>query len=308
MIYDTRTLLELSVGKTHTVEVLVNLRMDDLDWWNHDLTRHTEQLIKLISRRILPVECKDEIENHHSTRTNRDYDNIQRGALQARGAPSVSANTSAKSRKRREVAEVSLPRSKRKSRMVNERKQTQVKITTGAGTKARTNNLDSSSSLKTLIKGSSSRKNGVTKTGNNVEATKGKGETNNERPYASGLDIKFAFSDDDIQITYKVEPVIIMNSVTLSYQTSGDVSNCGDDSHDDTASVAKKKHAGKGMKRLSSFRRLQKLSKRIVIWCYPFDALNPMKPTLEKEGGFPRPEMIPISCLFSDNKNWTESL
>lgn len=38
------------------------------------------------------------------------------------------------------------------------------------------------------------------------------------RPYASGLDIKFAFGDDnDIQITYKVEPVNIMHSATLSY-------------------------------------------------------------------------------------------
>jgi hypothetical protein len=45
------------------------------------------------------------------------------------------------------------------------------------------------------------------------------------------------------------------------------------------------------------FLQLPKLSKRISLWCYPIDKNNPNEPAPEG-GGFPRPEMMPITSLF----------
>jgi hypothetical protein len=45
--------------------------------------------------------------------------------------------------------------------------------------------------------------------------------------------------------------------------------------------------------------QLDKLSHRIVAWCFPYDPTNPTEadPT---DGGFPRPERIPIAYLFRE--------
>lgn len=58
----TRTLVELRVGSTHTIEVLLQIRLVDINWWNSDLLNHERQLYKLIGRRVLPDECREEIE------------------------------------------------------------------------------------------------------------------------------------------------------------------------------------------------------------------------------------------------------
>mmetsp|Transcript_20330 Transcript_20330/g.24263 ORF Transcript_20330/g.24263 Transcript_20330/m.24263 type:complete len:310 (+) Transcript_20330:59-988(+) len=307
MTYGTRTLLELSVGKTHTIEVLVHLRTDDLDWWNRDLARHAEQLIKLISRRILPVECRDEIEDYHADRTNWNNGDNQRGVMQTKAstASTMSASASARSKKKRTTGEVISHRSRKNSRMTNKLKEKEATKTGGVGTRSRTSASNSSSFTTSRINGKTS----TMKAGNNLVPTKEKVVgANNGRPYASGLDIKFAFGDDDIQVTYKVEVVKTMNSATLSYNIIRDASSCGGGSHNNITKAAKKPSDGKVIKRLSSFRRLEKLPKRIVIWCYPFDPLNPKELTLEKGGGFPRPEMIPISSLFSDKRSNAASL
>lgn len=53
-----------------------------------------------------------------------------------------------------------------------------------------------------------------------------------------------------------------------------------------------------GGKNKGSFRHLIKLSKRIILWCYPYDPAHPNEP--DPEGGMPRPEMIPLSDLFRE--------
>mmetsp|Transcript_2777 Transcript_2777/g.5895 ORF Transcript_2777/g.5895 Transcript_2777/m.5895 type:complete len:264 (-) Transcript_2777:101-892(-) len=58
----TRTLFELRVGSTHTIEVLLQIRLSDISWWNSDLYNHERQLYKLIGRRVMPTECREEIE------------------------------------------------------------------------------------------------------------------------------------------------------------------------------------------------------------------------------------------------------
>ena len=79
----TRTLFELRVGSTHTIEVLLQIRLADISWWNSDLHNHERQLYKLIGRRVLPVECREEMDADRArAREAVDYaerKNLERG-------------------------------------------------------------------------------------------------------------------------------------------------------------------------------------------------------------------------------------
>lgn len=64
----TRSLFELRVGSSHTIEILLQIRLADLPWWNSNLKDHERELYKLIGRRVLPEECRDEIEADRARR------------------------------------------------------------------------------------------------------------------------------------------------------------------------------------------------------------------------------------------------
>jgi hypothetical protein len=83
-----------------------------------------------------------------------------------------------------------------------------------------------------------------------------------------------------IQITYKMEEISDKQGATLIFPRR----NAKED---------------KGQKRPPPmFRQRPKLSKRIVLWCYPRDETNDDSPI--KGQGFPRPEMVPITSLFRE--------
>ena len=79
----TRTLFELRVGSTHTIEVLLQIRLADISWWNSDLRNHERQLYKLIGRRVLPEECREEIEADRARA--READNAKRKKMERGG-------------------------------------------------------------------------------------------------------------------------------------------------------------------------------------------------------------------------------
>jgi len=81
---------------------------------------------------------------------------------------------------------------------------------------------------------------------------------------------------ETIQVSYRVEDILPNESALLFFNTSKDDS--------------------KESKQRASFKKYPKLSKRIILWCYPLDAENPTEPI--DGGGFHRPDMIPISSLF----------
>ena len=83
-------------------------------------------------------------------------------------------------------------------------------------------------------------------------------------------DVHHVFGDV-LRVTYRVEELNANESATLIFAKRNDSSN--------------------------NFRQLPKISKRIILWCYPIDKNNPTEPAPEG-GGFPRPEMLPISSLF----------
>ena len=76
----TRTLLELRVGSIHTIEILLQIRLSDIAWWNSDLYNCERQLYKLIGRRVLPTECHEEIEADRARFRERTQDTVANGS------------------------------------------------------------------------------------------------------------------------------------------------------------------------------------------------------------------------------------
>jgi hypothetical protein len=58
----TRTFLELRVGNTHTLEVLLHLRQKDRAWFGSE---QREEVLQLLTARVLPREFDKEVEAYH---------------------------------------------------------------------------------------------------------------------------------------------------------------------------------------------------------------------------------------------------
>jgi len=65
MTIGTRTFLELRVGRSHTVDVLLHLRRADVEWFRSS-PEHKKELFRLLSQHVLFNECDQEIEKYHN--------------------------------------------------------------------------------------------------------------------------------------------------------------------------------------------------------------------------------------------------
>jgi len=65
MKYGTRNLIELSFSGAFSIQVLVHLTASDVAWFNSDFKKHNSQLLSLISKEILPLACKEEVEAYY---------------------------------------------------------------------------------------------------------------------------------------------------------------------------------------------------------------------------------------------------
>ena len=92
-------------------------------------------------------------------------------------------------------------------------------------------------------------------------------------------DVYYAFGKE-MQLAYRLEEVKTRQAETLVF--------ANDDEQEDSD---KKKDE-------RQFRLLKKLSKRILVWCYPLTDQHSATDPDPPGGGFPRPELIPISELF----------
>jgi len=234
--YETRTYLELSVGTTHLVEVVVHLRNADLHWWNKDVSRHEAELMKIISRKILAVEevFRNEILGKQSQLQSSD-------------------RKSARKIKKNEymIGEKNIAESKR-------------------GDKQKELENKSSESKK--------RKFSKSKLGVSTEIAL--------RPKAANSlyarpNILYG---DLIQIVYKIGLCESNSNATLFFNESLSQNN-------KNQGVASKKRKYASL----SFGQLKKLSNMIEIWCF-----NDPKSSLPDDGGFPRPDMIPLTSLFKE--------
>jgi hypothetical protein len=60
----TRTFMELRVGKSHLVEVLLQVRRADLGWYRSNYDTIHDELLELMQENVLPRMCVEEIENY----------------------------------------------------------------------------------------------------------------------------------------------------------------------------------------------------------------------------------------------------
>ena len=110
---------------------------------------------------------------------------------------------------------------------------------------------------------------------------RGKKKEQAKKSYLSGMTTRFLFGET-IQMTYRVKPIQNSHRATLTF------ANARDGETDSNAT-------------LSEFECLRPLPKMLIIYAYPFDQLNPNEPIMDTvDGGFPRPEFIPISSLFKE--------
>jgi hypothetical protein len=122
------------------------------------------------------------------------------------------------------------------------------------------------------------------KRGGKKNAQEEVGQTQEKVPEESKKvkDVYYAFGEA-LHVAYRTEDVDKYQSATL-------VLNGNYNKKD-------KKSAEKFKQGSGPFKGLHKLSKRILLWCYPLEPDDPTAPEPEG-GGFRRPELIPIANLF----------
>lgn len=248
--YSARTLLELTVGDGNaSIECLINLRKCDLHWWNSNIEYNEQQLYKLISLEVLPVECSYEIDRFDEGKRPKIKRDGNKGKIII-GEKNTLSNATNKKKKN------------------NDR---------GKNAGKGKNNIDT------------------------APVNKGK-----DRQQKSNSEIRYLFGES-IQITYKIEEISTSKCATLVFNVEGD-------NHDDDTSTVSELNENRSRKRKQNskcerdqfmesnitFTQLRKIPKRLVIWCFPFDPKKPMEP-YPCDGGFPRPEFIPITSLFKND-------
>ena len=201
----TRNFLELRVGNTHTIEVLLHVRHCDREWFSQDSGK--DQLLHLMTTRIVPREFHTEIERYHE---------------RVHGIGTIA----------------------------------------GAGTKVGEKN-DKSLNSKTTGKTVGKRKRNPKAAPVVVLPL--------EKPRR---DIRHVF-DDNLHLTYRLQDLHSSAGATLSVSSSPD-----------------------SLRGNMTFRQYPKLSKRLVVWCFPRQGQQDATDLDTPDGGFPRPELIPIAGLF----------
>jgi len=264
----TRTLFEVRVGAYHTIEVLLQIRQSDISWWNSDLQNHERQLHKLLGRRVLPVECREEIEEFHSKRRIREE--RKAGFTEAKKGDG---------KKKVIVGEANLKKKASRNKRGN------------ASTKDKKKG-DAKSQKKQ-------------KTADNKKA-KGADDVTKEKRSKPFQDpgTWIIASGYTIQLCYNVEEIEPTSTTTLVFRPkknmdvsktevfiaegnakSGEQSQTSLDDNDKKVPLA-------------SFRKWTKLKKRVNVWVFKLDPDNPCDLSHSEGGGFPRPDLLPMADIF----------
>ena len=262
----TRTLFEVRVGAYHSIEVLLQIRQSDISWWNSDLRNHERQLHKLLGRRVLPVECREEIEEFHSNRKIREErkagganevvvgeDNLKKNASRKRG------NASTKEKKK-----------KKKGGAKTQKKQKIAADNTAA-------------------KGAD-------------DATKEKRSKPFQDPgtwvLASGYTIQLCYSVEEIESSSATTLVFRPKKKIEESKTE----DAADGNNEQSAKTSQTQNSlddnDKKPVPLASFRKWTKLKKRINVWVFKLDPDNPCDLSHSEGGGCPRPDLLPMADIF----------
>lgn len=269
MTFETRTWLELCVGNTHILQVLVHIRKEDLLWWNENQVEFQRELLGILSRQVIPVECKEEMEQYSK------YE--QKSAK-------YSMNKS--SRKKKEQG---------KPQMLHDHTQQKLQFTTDSNTSKR-------SSKKSSRKSSSHDK--VGEKGSSLKSNPSSKARKNKKESFPAIATKYS---KHIRLMYRVEQIEGSHSATLLFTNKNKndaATNILKAENEGTRKSLKRKidscnSESTSRKRLSSFRSLVNMKTRIIVWVFPWDAMNPNLEYLEED--IPDKEMLPLSSTaFSD--------
>jgi hypothetical protein len=259
----TRTLFEVRVGAYHTIEVLLQIRQSDISWWNSDLRNHERQLHKLLGCRVLPVECRGEIEEFHSKRKMREERRAGTNEAQKDGKKKVV------------VGEDHLKKKASRKR--------------GKKGDAKSQKKQKTADNKTA-KGAD-------------DASKEKRSKPFQDPgtwvLASGYTIQLCYRVDDIESSSSTTLVFRpKKNINLSETKAADGTNKQSTKNGEQKSQNSLDENGKKPVPLASFRKWTKLKKRVNVWVFKLDPSNPCDLSLSEGGGFPLPDLLPMADIF----------
>ncbi|KAL9190724.1 hypothetical protein ACHAXT_000430 [Thalassiosira profunda] len=256
----TRTLFELRVGSTHTIEVLLQIRSSDIPWWNADLRAHERQLHKLIGRRVLPVECRVEIEADRARiRAKADFEKAKKGEVV--------------------IGESNLKKKATKEKGGGKKR--------GAGKKGKKD-------TKASKKQKASDKSGD---GENASESTGKKQLKLCREpgkWVMGQSIQICYTMEDIEkntastLVFRTRQPTAMSDGATQSQSPGETQTRSSETTEGEEKLVP----------MATFRSWKKLGKRINLFVFRFNPNDPADLSLSDGGGFPRPELLPVADLF----------
>lgn len=253
----------------HTLEVLLQIRSSDLRWWSSNLRDHEKQLFKLIGRRILPTELKEEIQG--------DMERDQK------------------------IKTISGEIVKKKGVLIGEKNLKKI-----ADNKATSTTATGKKRGKQLTKNKGNPKKAKTdqiKTEQQTAVVAGKEETEqkDKRPKLLRETGKWIMGKS-IQLCYVMEDIDRTASCSMAFRPMKQIETDTDSMSKDASTPQQKgddlKNKDVKLIPLATFRSWNKLSKRLNVWVFKFDPDDPTDLSVTEDGGFPRPELLPLSDIF----------
>lgn len=246
----------------HTLEVILQIRSSDLYWWSSNLRDHEKQLYKLIGRRIIPEEFKDEIQG--DTQKDHRLKTISGEILKKKRVVVGEVNL-------KKMADKTKPApSKKRGKQTAKEKQIQSK-------KVQTDQP---------------------KSNQNISAASNEDtESKNKRPKLLRETGKWVMGKS-IQACYVMEDIDRTASCSMAFRPMKQVEKQESQSANDDVISPKKESDSEQLIPLATFRSWNKLSKRLNVWVFKFDPEDPTDLSVSEDGGFPRPELLPLSDIF----------
>ena len=270
-ITTTRTLFELRVGSFHTIEVLLQIRLSDISWWNSDLYNHERELYKLLGRRVLPVECREEIEEDCRKRAKRQ-DNMANNEKKKEGEV-VIGEANLKKRAAAEKAKSTDTKKRGGKKGKKETKSSKKQKVSDKNSNAKNDNTESKEKkLPKLL-----REPGTWIMGSSIQICYVMEEM--ERNTATTLIFRQRESTADSEKS---------NTPTMSQSSAESKQTKSSDKVDDNDKLVP----------LATFRSWKKLPKRVNLWVFKFDPNDPTELSVSEGGGFPRPDLLPMADIF----------
>mmetsp|Transcript_24219 Transcript_24219/g.37980 ORF Transcript_24219/g.37980 Transcript_24219/m.37980 type:complete len:276 (-) Transcript_24219:86-913(-) len=262
----TRTLFEVRVGAYHTVEVLLQIRQSDITWWNSDLRNHERQLHKLLGRRVLPVECREEIEEFHSKRKMWEERKAGFSEAQKHGKKKVVVGEDNLKKKASRNKRGNTSKDKKKGDAKSKKKQKTAESKTAKGAD---------------------------------DATKEKRSKPFQDPGKWMIQSGYT-----IQLCYIAEALESTSNTTLVFRPKKNIETIDvvDESDEKSSNTGEQSQTSldddKKTVPLASFRKWTKLKKRVNVWVFKLDPDNPCDLSHSEGGGFPRPDLLPMADIF----------